>query len=218
MLSGVSNEALKRIAAARAVLRLVGSLEQGPAQGDVATRSTKGMLFVHNYAVYEYVVIESVRALVGTVNSRGLVCASTRTELLAMGLDAEFASIIDGSLKKTWYGRSTLLRRVRCSDQVRIPENLFPKDGSHYRPSQLETIWEIFGIPGPIVPTPRLRGHIEEMVDARNRIAHGTDAPDAVGGRFTVGDLEKRVDDTEAICTHIVSSMTTYAASPTAFH
>lgn len=92
-----------------------------------------------------------------------------------------------------------------------------PKDGTHFRPSQLETIWNLFGIPGSIVPDPRLLGHIGELVEARNRIAHGSDAAESVGGRFTFPDMDKRIDDTEIVCTHIVATVTSYASSVTAF-
>jgi len=217
ILAGVTTEALKRIASARSLLRVVESHERGVGMGDDASRSAKGMFFVQNYAVYEYVVVESVRALVGNVNSRGLPFASTRAELLAMALDPEFTSVIDGSLKKTWEGRSSLLRKVRSNTAVAIQEGLFPKDGTQFRPAQLETIWSLFGLPGPIVPIPRLRKHIEEMVENRNRIAHGSDAPDTVGGRFTVAELRKRIDDTEEVCTHIVTIASGYAANANAF-
>ena len=134
-----------------------------------------------------------------------------------MALDPEFMSVIDGSPKKTWEGRSTLLRKVGSNSTVAIKEGLFPKNGTQFRPAQLETIWNLFGLPGTIVPTPRLRGHIEEMVESRNRIAHGNDAPDAVGSRFTVADVEKRINDTEAVCTHIMTSVSGYAANTNAF-
>lgn len=217
MLAGVTAEALKRISSTRSLLRVVESHQRGVGMGDAASRSAKGMIFVHNYAVYEYVVVESVRALVRNVNDRGLPLASTRAELLGMALDPEFTSVIGGSLKKTWAGRAGLLQKVRSTTVVAIAEGLFPKDGTQFRPAQLETIWSLFGLPGTIVPAPRLRGHIEEMVEARNKIAHGNEAPDIVGGRFTIADLEKRIDDTEAVCTHIMSNASSYAASLSAF-
>jgi hypothetical protein len=55
------------------------------------------------------------------------------------------------------------------------------------------------------------------MVDSRNKIAHGEDAPYVVGGRFTVGELEKRINDTEVVCTHIITSVASYAAEANAF-
>lgn len=217
ILSGVNAEALKRIASARSLLRVVESLESGVGMRNDASRSAKGLLIVQNYAVYEYVVVESVRMLVGNVNSRALPFASTRAELLAMALDPEFASVIAGSLKKTWDARSALLRKMRSNAVVTISEGLFPKDGTQFRPAQIETIWSLFGLPGTIVPTPRLRGHIEEMVDARNRIAHGNDAPDTVGSRFTVADVEKRINDTECVCTHIMTMASRHTENMNAF-
>lgn len=217
MLAGVTAEALKRIASARSLLRVVESHERGVGRGDDASRAAKGMILVHNYAVYEYVVVETVKALVRNVNSRGLPFASTRAELLGLALDPEFTSVISGALKKTWAGRAALLQKVRSTTVVSIVECLFPKDGTQFRPAQLETIWSLFGLPGTILPEPRLRGHIEEMVEARNRIAHGNEAPDTVGGRFTIGDLEKRISDTEAVCTHIMTSASSYAANSNEF-
>ena len=55
------------------------------------------------------------------------------------------------------------------------------------------------------------------VVDNRNKIAHGEDAPYVVGGRFSVGELDKRINDTETVCTHIITSVTSYAAEANAF-
>ncbi len=217
MLAVVNAEALQRIAATRSVLRLINTHERTVGAGDDASRSLKGLIFVHNYAVYEYVVIESVRGLVANVNSRALLFSSTRVELLAMALNSEFTSVIAGSIKKTWAGRMDVLKKSRSQDALSITEGLFPKDGSHFRPPQLETIWSLFGVPGAIVPNARLRTHITEMVETRNRIAHGNEAPATVGSGFTVTELEKRVDDTEAVCTHIIASISRHAGSATAF-
>lgn len=216
MLAGVQSEALKRLSGAHALLRVIDAHERLLGRGDEATRSGKGMLFVQGYAVYEYVVTEVVRSLVADVNARALQHLQVRTELLSMALDVEFAPMVNVS-KRSWEKRIVLLRRVRSADVVEIHENLFPTDGTHFRPGQLETIWSLFGIPHPIVPGPRLRGHITELVEARNRIAHGSDAPDVVGGRFTIAEMQQRLDDTEAVCTHIVGSVTAYVATATCY-
>jgi len=219
MLAEVKSEALQRLTSTRSVLRLISTYESrlGPINGDDASRSAKGLIIVQNYAVYEYVVIESVRALVTNINTRNLKFISTRAELLAIALDSEFTSVINGAQSKTWDGRSNLLKKSRSNDSIIINDGLFPKDGSFFRPDQLRTIWSIFGLPGLVVPNNRLLGHIEEMVDSRNRIAHGHDAPSKVGSRFNIQELSKRIDDTEVVCTHIISTVVACAASPTAF-
>lgn len=223
MLAGISSEALARISTARALLRIVKEREapvaEGvPASGDDASRSLKGLLFIHMYGVYEYVVCECVRALIVSVNSRGLQCQAARTELLSMALHPGFSSIIDGGLQKTWASRTRLLKDARSSAPVEIHEGLFPKDGSHFRPDQLELVWEIFGMPRPVVPEPKHLGHITLLVEERNRIAHGKESPDSVGRRYDAAELEKRVGFTEAVCSHILACARRHTGDPKAFN
>ncbi len=217
MLAGVANEALKRISGTRAVLRMLQAYEPPHGQGDVASRTGKGMLFVQNYATYEYVIVSAVRALITDLNARKLQFHAIRAEVLAMALDPEFTSLASTAVNKSWRGRARLVDRARCAEAVAIRDNLFPGDGSHFKVSQLETIWRLFCLRGEVVPEPRLRGHIEEMVEKRNIIAHGGEAPDVVGGGFSVADMEKRLADTETICSHIIGTVTSHTADHAAF-
>ncbi len=213
----VLSEALARIATARSLLRIVEAHELSLGAGDDASKAAKGMLFVQNYAAYEFVIIGVVRTLVATLNSKSLNFPEVRAELLSMALDPDFSSIVDGSKKNPWERRANLIKRSRAAQPVSVGAELFPRDGSHFRPPQLETIWTLFGIQGPIVPDNRLIGHIIELVDTRNRIAHGSDSPEAVGSRFSTGDMKKRIDDTEAVCTHVVMVAAAYMVLPNAF-
>jgi len=216
MLDGVRREALARLSASRASLRVIRTHEHDPRTAEF-TRSAKGLLFVQNYAVYEYVVVQSVRELIAAANARERTLAGTRPELLSMALRGEFESVVDGSGGKTWQGRMALLRKARSREVAAIDEGLFPKDGSHFRPAQLRTIWDLFGLPGEVVPQPRLLGMITEMVENRNAIAHGSEAPFSVGGRFTAAEMGKRIDGTEEICTHIIETFKRHARHPEAF-
>lgn len=53
MLAFVKEEALRRLIAAKAVLRMISSHEStlGVMMSDDASRSAKGMMFVYNYAI-----------------------------------------------------------------------------------------------------------------------------------------------------------------------
>lgn len=217
MLPILLSDAITRLAAARDLVRILVQRERAPNGTTLGDRSAKGLLFVQIYAIYECVVTGCVRALIDAANARSMTLASARSDLLALALDAEFTSIIDGSIHKTWSARSALLRRTRSSEAMRIRDGLFPKDGSHFRPDQLHTIWMLFGINSDFVPAPRFLGHIHELVDNRNRIAHGSDAPEEVGRRYTVADLERRVDDTELLCSHLIAGVDAYVSSAKAF-
>lgn len=216
MVAAIQTEALARIGATRAFLRVVESQELATG-GDPASRAGKGLIFVQNYAVYEYVVVRAVRAMIVEANNRALTHSTARTELLALALHAEFDAVVGGALKKTWENRSTLLRRVRSADVVKIHDGLFPKDGSQFRVPQLETLWSLFGLPQPVLPAGRLIGRVGEMVDNRNRIAHGEEPAEDVGRRYTLGEVRERVDDTEALCSHVITTIGAYLGTPTAF-
>jgi hypothetical protein len=88
-----------------------------------------------------------------------------------------------------------------------LRDDLFPSDGSHYRIAQLRTIWKIFSVGAPVVPEPRLIGRVEELVENRNAISHGRRTPEEVGGRYSVQDIADRVDDTNAICSHVLVAL-----------
>ena len=92
---------------------------------------------------------------------------------------------------------------------------MFPKDGSQFRMSQLETLWSLFGLPAPVLPVGRLIGRVGEMIDNRNRIAHGEDTAEDVGRRYTIAEIRDRVDDTEALCSHLNTAIAAYLRTPT---
>jgi hypothetical protein len=216
MLATIHAEALGRIAATRSFVRVVEAQETATG-GDPASRSGKGLVFVQNYAVYEYVVVQAVRAMITEANSRALTHATARTELLALALNPEFGAVIGGALRKTWESRAMLLRRARSTDTVEIHDGLFPKDGSQFRMPQLQTLWSLFGLPPPVLPVGRLIGRVGEMVDNRNRIAHGEEPAEDVGRRYTIAEIRDRIDDTEALCSHLVAVIGAYLGEPTAF-
>jgi hypothetical protein len=219
MLAAATAELLGRIATARSLAEFVRERETaaGGALGDVVTRATKGLVFVHNYAAYEYVVTQCVYALNTELNRRAIPLNRLRTELLSVALHPECGSLIDGSLKKTWALRCELFSRARSAAGAAVHEQLLPKDGSHFRPAQLELVWSLFGMPPPFVEKLRHLGLIEEMVENRNKIAHGLESPENVGRRYSANDIVERVRDTETICSYLVAKAQAHIGSPTAF-
>ena len=217
MLAAVNAEALSRIATAHAVLRTIAANESMQGSSPPGIRAMKGLVFVQNYGAYEYIVSEAVYALIRSVNQLKIPLVEAHSNLLALALNPQFDSVIQGSIHKTWEARSTLLKGSRSLEFIEISDDLIPKDGSHFRPRQLQTIWDTFGIKEPILPELRLRGRIDEMVENRNKIAHGNDAPEQVGRGDTSAELKDRIDDTETIISYIVATINSYVRGSGAF-
>jgi hypothetical protein len=88
-----------------------------------------------------------------------------------------------------------------------LVDTAFPSDGSHFRARQIQTIWDIFGLTGPIVPDNKFIGRIDELVENRNAIAHGRRTSEDVGSGYSFDDMGKRVDDIEKISIHLLTEM-----------
>ncbi len=216
MTASLLADALARLHAADQLLRVISASED-PKAPDVGTRAAKGLFFVQLYAIYEYTLVEGVRAVLREFNSRAVPTNQVRPALLPIALDSSFAAIRTASVDRTWEVRAALVSKSISNDSAQVSESLFPKDGSFFRMSQLRLIWNILEPPSPLLPAPRLQSHIEELVGNRNDIAHGSIAPEEVGGRYTVAELESRLRDTELLCSHLLQAFAALIAGPGSF-
>lgn len=201
----------RRLSSQRTVA-LIKTLEE-TYQTPVAS-AWKGLAFVQLYATYEYAVRSGVQATLVAVRGSGVEIRALRRDLLALVLDANWESVSMSGRPRVWGSRMALIAKMDSIDSsATLRDDLFPTDGSHYRISQLQTIWRIFSIDAPIVPEPRLMGRIEELVENRNAISHGRHTPEEVGGRYSWQDISARVVDTDAICGHLVGTLDAHVRS-----
>jgi hypothetical protein len=209
MFKVLQNEILTRIFTIKEFFAATGN----PASSATVRPVSKGLIFVQLYSVYEYTVTGVVRASLTEINSHSTPINTIRLELLGIALDAELASVIDSQRTNKWESKMTLFRRVNASDILKISDHLFPNDGSHFRIQQLNTIWELFGITVPVVPHPRFATLIAELVDNRNAISHGRRTAEDVGRSYTESEIERKINDTQDLCIHIVTAMQGHCSS-----
>lgn len=209
MFPNLQNEVLARILAAQFFFKSVLSLGK-----EDTTRVLKGLIFVQLYAVYEFTVVGIVRAALAEIKQRATPINTLRLELLALALHPEVSAVAECSLQRRWSTRIELFQRTDSSDAIGIDDTVFPADGSHYRPAQLQTIWALFGISEPIVPRLRLLPLIEELVDNRNAIAHGRKTGAEVGKSYTDGEIENKILATQEICLHLIQTMEAFCLDP----
>lgn len=176
--------------------------------------TTKGLLFVQLYAVYEYSVRESVRTAITELKGSARPFSTFRLEFLALALDNHLQSASECGPENRWPNRINLFRMVGSGDPLDMPDDVFPHDGSHYRMGQLYTIWSLFGITAPVLPRDRLSPLIGELVSHRNAITHGRRTAEEVGGGFSRDDLHDRIDWTEEVCTYVVTTIQGHCSNP----
>lgn len=211
MFGSLSGEIASRVSQASMGIIANDSLQE---RYPLYVAAARGMAFVELYALYEFTVRGAVHATLAAVAKSGVPVGKLPPSLLALILEGQWQSVSSSGRGHVFSRRIELLQEA-CGGQdlPQFDETLFPTDGSHYRQKQLYTVWAIFGIAQPVVPDARHLGRIEELVENRNAIAHGRRTPVDVGRRYSRADIEVRVQDTAAICNHIVDTLRDHVAA-----
>lgn len=207
MFSVIRSEISDRILSANSFWNY--SIQSAGTLGDGKSFS-KGIIFVHLYAIYEYSIVNSFRAVIAAIKIGQNIFSTLKREPLSILINADWESIINTGRKSTWAKRISVLKKIDSHLLPEVDDTIFPTDGTHFRQGQLHTIWNLLDISTPIIPDNRILGRIEELVEYRNAIAHGRKKPEEIGRMFTEAEIEVRINDTERICLHIVNVLDNY--------
>ena len=166
----------------------------------------RGMSFVHIYAAYEFTVISVMQTSIDEIITHGHLYSDLSPTLLSLFLHPKFQSVEDCSPKNQWSSRFALVREAFSNQQATISNAVFPSDGSHFRYTHLQLIFEVLGIRRP--PTRRRRHlyRINEVVDHRNAIAHGRETAESIGRRYSRVDVHNVMKQMRSVCLLLISA------------
>ena len=183
-------------------------------QGDLAA-TAKGLMFIQVYAAYEYTVKGVVRTAIESINSHRHRMIDISPPLLTLYLDPELSSLRDCGRRHVWSARRAIFERAFSADFVTLPTDTGPPtDGSHYRASHLVIILSVFNIRRRPARKMQHLTRINEVVNHRNEIAHGTDTAENVGRRYTRAEIWHMERQMKSVCTHLISIFDGFCANP----
>jgi len=169
--------------------------------GGNASTAVKGLVFVSIYAAYEHMVRTAVQMTISTLSAKKYRLKNLSVPLLSIFLDAELQSIRTCSDDRLWRHRINIFEKVFSTDLAATGTKLMPTDGTHYRYSNLQVIFSALGIKSSSNNQHLKRMlRIDEVVENRNKIAHGRETPEQIGGVYTHDDILDRIDHVENIC------------------
>jgi hypothetical protein len=181
-------------------------------QGDDGA-TAKGLVFIQLYAAYEFTVRSVVQISIDAINAHGHKMNELSPSLLALYLDGEMNSLRDAGRRNIWRARLRVLERAFSGDLLALPNNAGPpSDGSHYRHTHLQIIFEVFGIRGLPVRRRKHLYRIDEVVDNRNKIAHGNETAFEVGRRYTSAEIAHVIKQMKSVCYHLVGIFQNFCA------
>jgi hypothetical protein len=166
---------------------------------------SRGLAFVQSYAAYEYCVRNVVRVAVDAIVAHSHRIQDLKPPLIGLFLNPELNSFKDSTGIDSWPARTKIFESLF---DARPSHNraTFPSDGTHFRQGQLKTIFRILGLKRTPAQRRRHLVRIDEVVGNRNAVAHGAESAEAVGSRYTRGEVLKIVRQVKSVCLLIISA------------
>ena len=175
--------------------------------------SLKGLFFVYLYGVYEAIVTRTVQKTLEALNSSHTPLSDCSDNLLSLILNNEYDALHNVGNSKKWEKRWNISNKIHDNAPISLNTELIPTDGRNYQYSQLSSIIKSFGVPHDPLPRAEIGGHIREIVENRNHIAHGDELPQDVGKRYTVTELSKLRQEIDEFCTYFVDMFENYIST-----
>ena len=173
----------------------------------------KGLIFVQLYGCIEYATSLSISRCDEIITKQHLKLDDYKYSLFSRFLNSKFDALHNVGREKKWLRRfefiSDLSQNIDITEGICVNLEL-PTDGKNIRYPQLESIWNTFGIRSDVLPSPSLGQRLGDIVDNRNKIAHGNVSPDTIGKSQSYTDMKRRTDEVEEICKHIIESFSKY--------
>jgi len=208
MFNPLKAEVVGRFTAVESFFKAAHGLKGNEAQ------TARGLAFVQMYAAYEYTVTTVVQRAIDSLISHNHATNKLAPSLFALFLDPELTSLRDCPMKSEWERRLDLFKRVFDDAPAIVSNTVFPKDGTHFRSSQLQMIFRVLGINRTPAQRHRHLHRINEVVEARNAIAHGRETADGVGRRFTRAEVLHAIQQMKSVCLFLISAIQNYCSDP----
>lgn len=185
-LSGVIASRFKEV---QEFLSFIRQHEAEPPSPDrVEVKILRGMFFVHLYGAFEFSINSIVAAASRAINTASVPHSDVRHTLGVLVLDASFKSAAMAGADKRWSRRLDLIRQRLSSEVATITDGTV--DLQNIWLDTLTDLYAVFGIDKPVVYDLTKTGYIRELVDTRNKIAHGRESPVTTGTRKRSSELQ----------------------------
>ena len=187
----------------------VHTLSQGHAvrEGAAAIRATT---YVWLASVLERVVRDALRATLREISGKLVPAQNLKASLFALICEREFDSIATASRSRSWLTKISLFARLMETGPALLSEDILPLDGRTIRGEHFDAIWQVLGLAGQSLPTPRHRVGLRDLADGRNEVAHGHTDPVSFGRTKATSDVLRLVSLVDDTIAHMLGELDSY--------
>jgi hypothetical protein len=166
--------------------------------------------YVYVAAAVEKCINSILSAMIDEINATSIHYCDLRVSLFAMVEANRLESLQQIRGLKMWKRRREIFSYLHESSPCQMSIEYIPLDGRTIRLDHLETIWEVFGLPGNSIPSPLHALALRDLADARNKVAHGEERASTVAGGKSVTDTLRLYGKVEEVITHFWDAATDY--------
>ena len=135
----------------------------------------RGLFYVHLYGAFEYSINRIVVGASQVINADQVSHQNVCDALGVLVLDGTFRAVKQATGDNQWKKRLAHIRLRSSLDIAQIGDGVIDLQNIWY--STLEELYHVFGIVDAVMYDVTKRGYVDELVDARNAVAHGREIP-----------------------------------------
>ena len=173
----------------------------------------KGLFVVQLYAFMEFSVKEITQTAVSTVNSANVLHKHLTPSLFPLISEPIFKSAAEQKGDKKWRRRYEITTSINSTSRCVINNSAFSGEMSNTKTTTIEILFDMFGLKVSPYHDAVISTFIDEIAEGRNAVAHGRESPAAVGGRYTVSELEQRYNSFNQQITYMIFSFESMSSS-----
>lgn len=204
----VRQESAQRLLEAQIIMTDLRRIDQEEIQhrDETAYSIRKGLFIVLLYAAFEYCVNRLVLEVGSEIGASGVTNNQLCKEFYALALDPQFKSVAAQGKATKWDKRQSLIVELKSERSAVIHSSSLLSELGNVWASSLKQLFSAFGITSSHLHSPSAGQYIDEVVDNRNKIAHGRESASTVGRSYTLTMLQVRLDQLEMQKEYLIST------------
>ena len=197
------------------LLNYIKSIEDSitpPAIAPIEYKILKGLFYVHIYACVEFAVNKLVVDTLSLIKSKNITYNHFENKFHTISLHSHLHSIRDCNSKYFLEKSSDIFIKLDSSDIVTFDETLISKYIQNIWGKTLNQLTKTLGMPLFIV-SGRTIAIFDELVNNRNKVAHGRDSAENIGSSPNYTDLKQKYDEVYETINSYIDHYETYYLS-----
>lgn len=168
----------------------------------------KGLFFVQLYGALEKSISDAVQVLLSKIGELRPKNEHIHLHFNVVAMARKWKSIKDSGYDKAFPQMTEFFRLFNSSDYLGIDDTLFSKILQNVWAKSLDEVSGCLGIPSFLTRDEAIV--VDELVEKRNAVAHGRESAAAIGQRYRVDILRRRLQTVQALIIKIIDRLELY--------